>query len=65
VTADFSNNTVFVQLAIANRDGLLQVVGWKRFEPIYTCRVPLQGSITALQLGGAIGKVEINILRDT
>ncbi len=42
---------------VANRDGLVQVIGWGKSEPVIVTKFNLVGgALTALSLGGAVGK---------
>jgi hypothetical protein len=43
---------------LANKDGILQVIGWNKIETVTVCKVNLNATIAALQLGGAIGMMQ-------
>ncbi|CAG7829503.1 unnamed protein product [Allacma fusca] len=57
----YSEDGAQQKAAIANRDGIFQVVSWKKIEPMHHCKINLSTPIAAIHLGGAVAKDKIFI----
>lgn len=47
------------KLVVASRDGIVQILGWGRTEAIIACKFVINGPISSICLGGAIGMMQL------
>ena len=57
--AYFCKRTFFAnQIVAGNREGLIQIAFWNKYEAAFAYKIPLGQPIVSLQLGGAIGGLQ-------